>query len=63
VLADTLTQIDQVINLDVLDYMQKKSHKTDASNYIEPIYVNDIQYAVTNANIKLFADDINLFIL
>ena len=26
------------------------------------IYVNDIQYAVTNATIKLFADDTNLFI-
>jgi len=25
------------------------------------IYVNDIQYAITNAKIKLFADDINLF--
>jgi len=25
------------------------------------IYVNDIQYAITNAKIKLFADDTNLF--
>jgi len=26
------------------------------------IYINDIQYAVTNAKLKLFADDINLFL-
>ena len=26
------------------------------------LYVNDIQYAITNAKIKLFADDTNLFI-
>jgi len=25
------------------------------------IYVNDIQYAITNAKIKLFADDTNVF--
>ena len=26
------------------------------------IYINDIQYAVTNAKVKLFADDANLFL-
>jgi len=26
------------------------------------IYINDIQYAITDAKIKLFADDTNLFL-
>ena len=40
-----------------LNYLEQRDGR-----YFALIYMNDIQYTVSNAELKLFADDTNLFL-